>query len=60
MKNYYNLELIYIGCLFLLVIAMIGLQIVKNREFRTEIDELRIIVNQKSLPALILDPLNVR
>ena len=60
MKHYHNLETIYIGCLFLLVISMVGLQIVKNREFRTEIDELRIIVNQRTLPALVLDPLDVR
>ena len=60
MKYYINTELIFIGCLFLLVIVLQSIQTIKNREFRTEIEELRIIVNQKSLPALILDPLEVR
>lgn len=46
---------IAIICLILLLFAMEGLQIIKNRNLQTQIDELRIIVNQKNLPALILD-----
>jgi len=60
MKNYINLETIYIACLFLLMVVLQGLQIIKNREIKAEIDELRVIVNQRFLPAMILDPLEVR
>ena len=42
-------------CLILLLFVMDGLQILKNRELQTQIDELKIIVNERFLPAMILD-----
>jgi hypothetical protein len=30
------------------------------QSLQTQVDELRIIVNERTLPALVLDPLNVR
>jgi|688.fasta_scaffold2881929_2 hypothetical protein len=60
MKSSDNLIVVVVGSLFGFLIIMECLQIVKNRELQAQIDELRIIVNQKSLPALILDPLDVR
>jgi hypothetical protein len=55
-----NIDYAIVGGLigFLLVIDL--MQLKKNNELQTQIDELRIIVNQKSLPALILDPLDIR
>jgi len=35
-------------------------QTFKNRELQTQIDELKIIVDQKFLPAMILEPLQIR
>ncbi len=42
-------------CLILLLFVMEGLQILKNRELQTQIDELKIIVNERFLPAMIFD-----
>lgn len=42
-------------CLILLLFVLEGLQIIKNRELQTQIDELKIIVDQRFLPALIFD-----
>ena len=42
-------------CLILLLFMLEGLQIFKNRELQTQIDELKIIVNECFLPAMILD-----
>jgi len=49
-----------IGAFIALLLIIDGMQIMNNRELQTQIDELRIIVNQKFLPALILDPLDIR
>ena len=42
-------------CLILLLFVLQGLQIVKNRELQAQIDELKIIVNERFLPAMIFD-----
>jgi hypothetical protein len=55
-----TLDYAIVGSLFGLLFAIDGMQIVKNRELQAQIDELRIIVNQRSLPALVLDPLDIR
>jgi len=55
-----SVDLAIIGTLLGFLVVMECLQIVKNKELQTQIDELRIVVNQKSLPALILDPLDIR
>jgi hypothetical protein len=55
-----NIDYAIFGGLFGLLIVLDGMQIIKNRELQAQIDELRIIVNQRTLPALILDPLNIR
>ena len=62
MKRYVRIEDIFILALILLLFGMELLQIIKNRNLQTQIDELQIIVNQRVLPALILDTnnLNVR
>jgi hypothetical protein len=51
----------------LIIVAMFGLlfiidiqQMVKNRELQAQIDELKIIVEQKFLPAMILEEPNIR
>jgi hypothetical protein len=58
--NMNTLDYAIVGSLFGLLFAIDGMQIVKNRELQAQIDELRIIVNQRSLPALVLDPLDIR
>jgi len=55
-----KLDYAIIGGLFGLLFVINGMQAAKNRELQAQIDELRIIVNQKFLPAMILDPLDVR
>jgi hypothetical protein len=55
-----TLDYAIVGSLFGLLFIIDGMQIAKNRELQAQIDELRIIVNQRSLPALILDPLDIR
>jgi hypothetical protein len=55
-----TLDYAIVGSLFGLLFVIDGMQIAKNRELQAQIDELRIIVNQRSLPALILDPLDIR
>jgi hypothetical protein len=57
MKNnlYFRLEDVFIFALILLLFTMDVMQIFKNRNLQTQIDELSIIVNEKFLPALILD-----
>lgn len=47
-------------CLILLLFMLEGLQIFKNRELQTQIDELKIIVNERFLPAMILDRENFK
>lgn len=42
-------------CLILLLFVLQGLQILKNRELQAQIDELKIVVNERFLPAMILD-----
>jgi len=42
-------------CLILLLFMLEGLQIFKNRELQTQINELKIIVNERFLPAMIFD-----
>ena len=55
-----NVDYAIVGTLLGFLIVMDGIQVVKNRELQAQINELRIIVNQRTLPALILDPLNIR
>jgi hypothetical protein len=55
-----NIDYAIIGGLFGCLLVIDLFQFKKSVELQTQIDELRIIVNQKSLPALILDPLNIR
>ena len=59
MKHYVRVEDIFIIALILLLFGMELMQIIKNRNFQAQIDELRIIVNQRVLPALILDTNNL-
>ena len=42
-------------CLILLLFMLEGLQIFKNRNLQTQIDELKIIVNERFLPAMIFN-----
>jgi hypothetical protein len=58
MKRYVRIEDIFILALILLLFGMDLLQIIKNRNFQTQIDELKIIVNERFLPAMILDKNN--
>ena len=55
-----KLDYAIVGSIFALLFIIDGLQILKNQELQAQIDELRIIVNQRTLPALVLDPLDVR
>lgn len=55
-----KLDYAIVGGLFGLLFVIDGMQVIKNRELQAQIDELRIIVNQKSLPAMILEDLNIR
>ena len=55
-----NINYTAIGGFIALLLIIDGMQISKNRDLQTQLDELRIIVNQKALPSLILDTLNVR
>lgn len=55
-----NIE-IFIISVFILLLLFIDIQeIKKNRELQTQIDELKIIVDQKFLPPMILDNLDLR
>jgi hypothetical protein len=56
---YLRIEDIFVLALILTLFAIDVIQIFKNRNLQTQIDELRIIVNQKTLPALILDTHNL-
>jgi len=49
------MEDIFVLVLILTLFTIDVIQIFKNRNLQTQIDELRIIVNQKTLPALMLD-----
>jgi hypothetical protein len=55
-----KLDYTIVGGLFGLLFVIDGMQILKNRELQAQIDELRIIVNQKSLPVMILEDLHIR
>jgi hypothetical protein len=56
----FKIKYVFLGCLFCVLITIDGLQIIKNRNLQAQIDELRIIVNQRTIPALVLDPLDIR
>jgi hypothetical protein len=56
----HKLDYTILGCLFSLLFVIDGLQIIKNRELQTQINELTIIINQKYLPAMILEDINIR
>jgi len=56
---YFRVEDIFILSFVLILFAISFMQIIKNRTLQTQIDELRIIVNQRVLPALILDTHNL-
>jgi hypothetical protein len=58
MKQHFRLEDIFILAFILLLFTMDIMQIIKNRNLQTQIDELTLIVNEKFLPALILDKTN--
>ncbi len=55
-----KLDYAIVGSIFALLFVIDGLQILKNRELQAQIDELSIIVNQRTIPALVLDPLDIR
>ena len=55
-----NIDYAIIGGLFGCLLVIDLFQIKKNIELQTQIDKLKIIVDQKFLPALILDPLDIR
>jgi len=59
MKHYVRVEDVFIFGLILTLIVIDLMQTVKNRNLQAQIDELRIIVNQRVLPALILDTHNL-
>lgn len=48
------------GCLIGMLIILFVIHFKQTKELQTQIDELKIIVNQKFLPAMILDDLQIR
>lgn len=55
-----TVEMFFIIALFALVLVIDIQQIFKNRELQAQIDELKIIVDQKFLPAMILEQPTIR
>jgi hypothetical protein len=51
---------IFFGLIITMLIVLFTIQAKQTKELQVQIDELRIIVNQKSLPAMFLDKLEVR
>ncbi len=43
-----------------MLLVLFTIQAKESKQLQTQIDELRVIVNQRFLPAMILDELNVR
>ena len=61
MKNKYDLLFMFTITLIAIVLMLASLaQSKKIKELETRMDELTVIVNQKYLPAMILDDLKVR
>ena len=50
-----KLEDIFTFALIVMLFFIQAQQIAKNRELQTQIDELKIVVDQKFLPAMIFD-----
>ena len=55
----FNTDILF-GLIIAMLIVLYTIQAKQTKELQVQIDELRIIVNQKYLPAMILDPLQVR
>jgi hypothetical protein len=55
----FDLDIMF-GLVIAMLIVLYTIQAKETKELQTQIDELRLIVNQKSLPAMFLDRLEVR
>jgi hypothetical protein len=55
----FDVDIMY-GLLLAMLIVLFTIQAKETKNLQTQIDELRIIVNQKSLPAMILEDINIR
>ena len=55
----FDLDIMF-GCLIGMLIILMVIQFKQTKELQTQIDELKIIVDQKFLPAMILEDLDVR
>lgn len=53
-------DILLFTLIFTLMFFLDVSQVKRNRELQTQIDELRIVVDQKFLPAMILDQPTVR
>jgi hypothetical protein len=51
---------IFFGIIIAMLLVLFTIQAKESKQLQTQIDELRVIVNQRFLPAMILDELNVR
>jgi hypothetical protein len=51
---------IFFGLIIAMLIVLFTIQAKETKQLQTQIDELRVVVNQRFLPAMILDELNVR
>ena len=55
----FDVDIMY-GLLLAMLIVLFTIQAKETKNLQTQIDELRIIVNQKFLPAMILEDINIR
>ena len=55
----FDLDIMF-GCLIGMLIILMVIQFKQTKELQTQIDEHKIIVDQKFLPAMILEDLDVR
>lgn len=53
-------DILIFTLIFTLIFFLDVAQVKRNRELQTQIDELKIVVDQKFLPAMILDQPTVR
>jgi len=51
---------IFFGIIIAMLIVLYTIQAKEAKQLQTQIDELRVVVNQRFLPAMILDELNVK
>lgn len=54
-----DLDIMY-GLLLMMLIVLYTMQAKDSRDLQTQIDELKIIVDQKTLPTMFLDQLKLR